>query len=157
MCYWRCGGSSSQLAFAKTSSQRRRPSLPELHLQLHTTLPQPLTATTMALPLRCARSGAAWPAQASPMRAAKFSTSVSRREINSDVRITRYCARFTCREQTADWQSGLESPFSPFPAADPRWEVCRATPQFQTTTAYTNLQDTLLPFSALRASWDVIL
>ncbi|KAH8726646.1 NADH-ubiquinone oxidoreductase-like protein 40 kDa subunit [Phaeosphaeriaceae sp. PMI808] len=43
----------------------------------------------MALPLRCARAGAAAPTQTPSMRAARFSTSVCRRQINSDVRITR--------------------------------------------------------------------
>ncbi|KAH7094954.1 NADH-ubiquinone oxidoreductase-like protein 40 kDa subunit [Paraphoma chrysanthemicola] len=44
----------------------------------------------MALPLRCARAGAALPAPFPSMHAAKLSTStVSRSQINSDVRITR--------------------------------------------------------------------
>ncbi|KAF1843919.1 NADH-ubiquinone oxidoreductase-like protein 40 kDa subunit [Cucurbitaria berberidis CBS 394.84] len=43
----------------------------------------------MALPLRCARSGAALPARLPATRASKFSTSVCRQQINSDVRITR--------------------------------------------------------------------
>ncbi|KAL6709487.1 Protein-lysine N-methyltransferase efm5 [Coniothyrium glycines] len=43
----------------------------------------------MALPLRCARAGAAMPMQSPSLRAAKFSTSVSRQLLNSDVRITR--------------------------------------------------------------------
>ncbi|KAF2827205.1 NAD(P)-binding protein [Ophiobolus disseminans] len=44
----------------------------------------------MALPLRCARAGAALPAQMPSMRAARFSTSVCRKsQVNSDVKITR--------------------------------------------------------------------
>ena len=74
---------------------------------------QPLNAATMALPLRCARSRAAMPAQLRSIRVSPFSTSTSRPagRINHDVRITRYGGCSTYERQNADACAGPASPF----------------------------------------------
>ena len=94
------------------------------------------------LPLRCARSPVALPAQLPSMRVANFSTSVRRQLLNSDVRITRYGGVFLKRKVYANTGIGPESRFCLSPVDDPRSEV-RNSPHSHTeqlahtTTGYT--------------------
>jgi hypothetical protein len=92
-------------------SQRPTSIIPRAAPELPTTPIRAIDRRNMALPLRCARAGAASRTPIMAMRAAKFhTTSICRQQaINSDVRITRYDQRpsavFSLLTIFQDWKA----------------------------------------------------
>lgn len=135
------------------SPQRRRRPIAELQTQLHTPRLRAIDRRNMALPLRCARAGAAPRPRIPSMRAAAFSTSFVRREqaINSDVRITRYAIDVECSHWRANICKGPESPFSQSAVVDPRSEVCNSLDYFN--MMHHSLTTNRIHRDRLRCNW----